>query len=53
MNINSAKIRLREAYRDNDWVVILTLVLRFGAELLTLLNELRAERKKKLDKKKD
>lgn len=54
MNKASAKILMREAVRDNDWFLIISLILKFGSELLTLYKELRAEKKKELeDKKKD
>lgn len=51
MTLASAKIRMKEAYRDGDWVVILTLILRFGSELIALLKELKAEKKKKKKEK--
>lgn len=45
MNKASARILLKEAYRDGDWVTIAYLLLRFGRELLSYLRELQAERK--------
>lgn len=51
MTIAVAKDRLRQAYQENDWVTIISLILRFGTELIAYLRELRAERKKSLEEK--
>jgi hypothetical protein len=55
MTLASARIRLKEAYQENDWFTIAILLLQFGKELLSYFRELQAERKerKSLEKSKE